>query len=1551
MQMNGLLRRKLWELVSVYVILTAGFCFGGWIEFGNAIAEEPVTTTVLRSDETGTEFMVSVNRLQSDEININGDIYQKLSIHGESATWQVGCPEVPKIVRIIAIPPTGNVKLSVVADSFTLLDGIKVPPAQEHDLWDIAGANQALVFDGDCYEADAFYPASLAEISDPMIARDLRVVAVTIYPVQYNPASNQLKVYTDLTVSIEHTGGTGLNEKQFQHPRPAHSMLSFYRGEVLNFDQLGLDDHDSPYGTILIICYNNTTVLNEVSIIAEWKRKKGYNVEVVTTSQTGTSSSAIYNYILSRYNDPNLDPPLEYVMMVGDGFGSYGVSAYDSNSDFGYSLLEGSDYIAEIAIGRLSFSTFYQLQIIRKKILKYETDPFMGGSNPDWFQDAWMYAGSSFGVTSTIHTKEYVRQLLLQADYQNVPLSIHNGLVSESVIQSHLNAGVSIWNHRPAWIDEIFCSDLDELNNGWMMPVCLNLTCGSGNWVSSTSISECLLRAGTTVQPQGAIAAIATATSGTHTAFNNAFDGSFFHALITLGEYCVGDALAAGKAHFMWQYQGSSTAVNFIYWNSLMGDPSLEVWTDTPAAMTADYPSSISVGTNMVTVSVLDGTSQPLAGAYVHAYKPGETAYGEMTDASGVVTLPVTTTTPDTLFITVTKHNFKSVLVYSLVQSASHYVAPVSVVIDDDNSGYSHGNNDGTPNPGEGLEVNVTLKNWGSQPVNGVSATMSTADPYINSIDNATVYYGDISAGGQVTPNNDFELTLAATIPDDHHIDLLLEITDNTLSTYQGLVVLEIKEIDLEYVSHNWLNSGDGIFHAGETVDLEIELTNVGQVDAPSGITATALVSHPLITVLDATGTWSAITQGASAFNASDNFQLYADTSLFSGTPFQVTLYLENASGFRDTVIFDDTIGTVSVTDPMGPDDYGYYAFDNGDVFYSKRPSYTWVEIDVAYSGAGTELSLPDYGENQDVSVLVALPFPVQYYGHSYSNITVCSNGWLAFGDQSSLAYHQNWRIPGALGALVQVSALWDDFQLIAPGNGGVWKYFDSPDHKFIIEWSRMYNLGSGDIETFQVIIFDEDYYPTPTVDAEILIQYHTVTNLDYSEHYASVGIDNQDQSIGMEYTFNNRYPDPAAPLTDGRAILFTTDQGTLVDPPNIIVSPLTVFGSAPPGDSTEAMVTISNTGASNLDYSIHVSYNIYDEVLSGLGQVDGSGGPDDYGYIWIDSDELGGPEYSWVEISTIGTHSGITGNEQNSGPFNLGFPVDFYGNTYHSIRICSNGWLSFTSTVTNYSNRVIPTLNEPNSLVAPFWDDLNPYTGGDIYYYQDTANQRFIVQFDEVDRDGYYGGPYTFEVILYASGTIVYQYQNMVSYLTSATVGIENSTGTDGLQVTYNQSYIHNSLAVAFYPTHNWLQVEPLSGVVEPSGTDTLNMLLNASDLDFGTYEAEVLILNTDPNNSTVVVPVTFTVANEPPPPPAVVSDLVISVQGDDVALNWLPVTENINGDPITVSEYIIYADVDLLFLPLPGNQIGTTTGTSFTHTNAITAGDKLFYVVTAVE
>jgi hypothetical protein len=98
---------------------------------------------------------------------------------------------------------------------------------------------------------------------------------------------------------------------------------------------------------------------------------------------------------------------------------------------------------------------------------------------------------------------------------------------------------------------------------------------------------------------------------------------------------------------------------------------------------------------------------------------------------------------------------------------------------------------------------------------------------------------------------------------------------------------------------------------------------------------------------------------------------------------------------------------------------------------------------------------------------------------------------------------------------------------------------------------------------------------------------------------------------------------------------------------------------------------------------------------------------------------------------------------------------------------------------------------------------------------------------------------PNTFEIILYPTGQIVYQYLSITAAtLNSHTIGMQNATKNDGLQVVFNNAtYIHNNLAIRFRPPAKFLTVTPLAGTVPPGGSVNLTVGFNAADLFGGDY------------------------------------------------------------------------------------------------------------------
>jgi hypothetical protein len=253
-------------------------------------------------------------------------------------------------------------------------------------------------------------------------------------------------------------------------------------------------------------------------------------------------------------------------------------------------------------------------------------------------------------------------------------------------------------------------------------------------------------------------------------------------------------------------------------------------------------------------------------------------------------------------------------------------------------------------------------------------------------------------------------------------------------------------------------------------------------------------------------------------------------------------------------------------------------------------------------------------------------------------------------------------------------------------------------------------------------------------------------------------------------------------------------------------------------------------------------------------------GGPDPFGYRWIDSDEPGGPAFSWYDISTIGTP--ITGwspsSDDGAVQIPLPFSFPFYGNSYSAVRVVTNGWIGFdlASTSVDYFNVAIPDVTEPNDALYAFWDDLDLSSGGSVHYYYDAANARFIVQWTNVPHYSS-GGPYTFQVMLYTSGKILYQYLTMNAPDNSATIGIENADGTIATQIVYDATYVHNNLAIRISRGVTWMTQTPTGGTVAPGDSLTIKVNVDATDLVGGTYRAHAVISNNDPLNPSYGLPI----------------------------------------------------------------------------------------------
>ena len=290
-------------------------------------------------------------------------------------------------------------------------------------------------------------------------------------------------------------------------------------------------------------------------------------------------------------------------------------------------------------------------------------------------------------------------------------------------------------------------------------------------------------------------------------------------------------------------------------------------------------------------------------------------------------------------------------------------------------------------------------------------------------------------------------------------------------------------------------------------------------------------------------------------------------------------------------------------------------------------------------------------------------------------------------------------------------------------------------------------------------------------------------------------------------------------------------------------------------GDSLETSFNISNIGDNILNYSITKEY-----VLSG---VEENGGPDDFGYVWFDSNDSNGPEFNWTEVSDTATQLSFTHNCVATELMDIGFEFPFYGETYSQLRINPNGWVGFGSDNETWLNTRVPSSGAPYPALLAFWDDLHPLDveggGGEVYYeaYEDSL----VVWYHNVEHWETNPGTYDFQIIMYSNGDVLYQYNTVTGAVESQTIGMQNSDTSIATQVVFNSGYVENGLAIKFINPIDWLALDNSNGEVLVGSSNQINFKIRSNELSSGDFVCNLKISSNDFDNSEIIIPVNLAV------------------------------------------------------------------------------------------
>jgi len=726
----------------------------------------------------------------------------------------------------------------------------------------------------------------------------------------------------------------------------------------------------------------------------------------------------------------------------------------------------------------------------------------------------------------------------------------------------------------------------------------------------------------------------------------------------------------------------------------------------------------------------------------------------------------------------------------------------------DDGAG---GDNNGILDPGESAELVVTLGNSGSGQAFNVSGYLSETDQYM-SVDDDFGYFGDVdSINGMASNNTDaFMLSADSACPLGYGVPMTLDITGLNLS---ATIVFNITIGDRVVFFVDDFSYDQGWTGMGGSAEWEMGSPTGSGGDPSEDVTPT---SDNAVLGNDLSGEYN---------------------SGISGTQWVYSPLIDCGSMFGVLMNYHHWLGVESSSY-----DHAYLEVFDGD---------SWVRL---YENSETMQETSWIPEEYDLSAIADSNPNFQIrFGLGGTDGSVQASGWNI--DDIELRGYGRIGVPLCEIPTENVS---DSLQ---PGE----------ESQHIV---RVRNIGDGTLRMW----FTSTCSWLEFSNQQLVILPGDSADLDVTVHTSGIPCGD---NIGTLDWASNEHTD-----STGSVPVFVH-----VYAPDVQISETSIDESVDAGSAMIYPLVINNNGPGRLDYQIGCQM-----AKSGRGGLVASvtpelqpqgqrpadsdkseltepfyapmtkafGGPDTYGHTWTDSDEPGGPAVGWVDISGVGTEVTLGDDATTAAiPMGLGFPL--YDSVYTEVYISSNGFISFDAGSSARLNKPLPFDTIATSLIAMWWDDLDPRKGGNVYYYLDAANGRFIVSFNNVKF--YYSstgaGDLSFQAHLYPDGSIQLQYGGMdpgVLTLEGSTIGIQNSVGDDALQVVYNAAYMHSNMAIQFSADH-WLYATPVGGSIDPFSNATVDIHLDAAELEDGEYSGSVFVSSNDPDSPSHGISVTLNV------------------------------------------------------------------------------------------
>lgn len=877
--------------ILLFLIIAGPFCLAETVIMDSAV---PFGADLRIISESSSEIMLefTFGAVEIDSQEYDGRFWKTARIEGCGLTSESGAPELPQYSAWIRIP-WQNPQLDVIESSQEVRQWGAVLPTPEPMMRALPKTLRRIP-NRSIYERNRYYPSQTAvcEVTGQISRSGVALVSVT--PVQVNSKTGNWRIYPRVQIRLTGTRRGNLDDLQFESATTNQLINSVARNPVDALDEFADDPR--------LLLVTNQQYVTALAPFIEWKTQSGIQVETIIYSNVASTAAGLKNHLLSRISSCAVPP--EFLLIVGDvdqipAF--FGVS--NSLTDHLYSTLNAGDYLPDISVGRIPCSTPAELSQWTSRLLAYERD----GIIPEYF-NATSYSSNvaqdpqhGQDVTNLFNASGLVVNQLQQPQTGTLP-SLLNALNQNPLWAFYIGHGYS-----QAWSSvspNLQITDLPQIEHT-SSTIVVSVACATADLDFP---GACIAEEWFDQSLNGGLLAYIGATESTAFFRSDTIGISALTGVFAQGIERLGPALDYGKlmcAESFPQAPGGLTEET-IQQFVLLGDPSMRVYTQSPAPLTVTHASSLPIGSTSLPVTAsLNG--QALADVEL-CLSGGDVYSIARTGASGSVELSFNTDEPATLLLTATARN---VIAYQseiqLVPNDAPYVIVDRIDVLDNT-----GDHDGRADRGETCELQITLRNIGSEASSAGQLTITPSENDVVQFSTTSLTVPAIPATSAVVIGQTAQFTVSPDTPDGTAVSLEFAVNAATGSPTTSLETLELHAPEILY-SHCTLSelTGDGDLNpeAGETLALDLYFTNAGS-DRALPIALDFHTSPSYLQIYDTRVVTDTVAEGT---DLSVRFLFDAMANTPRGYPFEFYVDLSGANIDSHSVWDSQRIGQVPV--------------------------------------------------------------------------------------------------------------------------------------------------------------------------------------------------------------------------------------------------------------------------------------------------------------------------------------------------------------------------------------------------------------------------------------------------------------------------------------------------------------------------------------------------------------------------------------------------------------------------------------------------------------